>query len=210
MRSDISRFALIAGAVLGVAAIAGAAGGSRRRGSAVDSSAVEASLQVVTPPDPPRGRRFRRRSTLLAVLALGVIGAGVAVAAWNVTGSGSGYAKAGSASALTIEDATASTVADLYPGATGAAKLKVTNPNLFGVRITTVTGAGAITSDKGASCDAATGVAFTNLTGQTLDVAAGAMQTFTLAGAVAMSNASDDACQGAVFTIPVSVSGVSN
>ena len=33
--------------------------------------------------------------------------------------------------------------------------------------------------------------------------------TFTLSGAVAMSNASDSTCQGAVFTIPVSLSGAS-
>jgi hypothetical protein len=210
MRSDISRIALVAGAVLGVAAIASAGGSPRRRPIASDAPAAEPSLPSVAQLEAPRGRRVKRRWLLLAVLMLGAIAAGVGVAAWNVSGSGSGYAKAGSATGLTIGDASASTVADLYPGVSGAAKLKVTNPNAFGVRITTVTGTGVITSDKGAACNAATGVSFTNQTGLTLDVAAGATQTFTLAGAVAMSNASDNSCQGAVFTIPVSVSGVSN
>jgi hypothetical protein len=75
---------------------------------------------------------------------------GIIVAAWSTSGSGNGYAKAGSASALTIGDASASTSADLYPGATGAVKLKVTNPNSFPVRITAVSkqAAGSITSDK--------------------------------------------------------------
>jgi hypothetical protein len=73
-----------------------------------------------------------------------------------------------------------------------------------------VTGAGTITSDKGAACNASTGVTFTNQTGLTLDVPASTSETFTLGNSVAMSNASDNSCQGAVFTVPVSLSGASN
>jgi hypothetical protein len=73
-----------------------------------------------------------------------------------------------------------------------------------------VSGAGTITSDKGAACDASTGVTFTNQSGLTLDVPASTSATFTLSGSVAMSNASDNSCQGAVFTVPVSLSGASN
>jgi hypothetical protein len=147
---------------------------------------------------------------LAAIAALAV--SGIIVAAWSTSGSGNGYAKAGSASALTIGDASASTSADLYPGATGAVKLKVTNPNSFPVRITAVSkqAAGSITSDKGAACNASTGVTFTDQSGLTLDLAAGATSTFTLSGAVSMSNASDNSCQGAIFTIPVDVTAVSN
>lgn len=147
---------------------------------------------------------------LAAIAALAVTG--IIVAAWSTSGSGNGYAKAGSASALTIGDASASTSADLYPGATGAVNLKVTNPNSFPVRITAVSkqAAGSITSDKGAACNASTGVTFTDQSGLTLDLAAGATSTFTLSGAVSMSNASDNSCQGAIFTIPVDVTAVSN
>jgi hypothetical protein len=152
----------------------------------------------------------RKKVALVSVLGTACIAAGIAWAAWNVGGSGSGYAKAGSASALTLGDATGSTTADLYPGATGSVKVSITNPNSFPVRVTDVTGNGTITSDKGAACNAATGVAFANQTGLTLDLAAGATSTFTLGSAVTMSNSSDNSCQGAVFTIPVSVSGTSN
>jgi hypothetical protein len=110
-----------------------------------------------------------------------------------------------------IGDASASTTADLYPGATGSVKLAVTNNNSFPVRVTAVTKqAGAITSDKGAACNAATGVTFTNQSGLTLDVGANASATFNLPSAVSMTNASDNTCQGAVFSIPVDVTGVSN
>jgi hypothetical protein len=153
----------------------------------------------------------RKLFVALAALAA-LIGAGILFAAWSTSGSGNGYAKAGSASALTIGDASASTSADLYPGATGAVKLKVTNPNSFPVRITAVAKqtSGSISSDKGAACNAATGLTFTDQSGLTLDVAAGATSTFTLSGAVAMSNASDNTCQGAIFTIPVDVTAISN
>src|ERR1041385_7638321 len=101
---------------------------------------------------------------------------GAIYAAWSTSGSGNGYAKAGTASALTIGDASASTSADLYPGASGAVKLKVTNPNSFPVRITAVAKqtSGSIISDKGAACNASTGVTFTDQSGLTLDLAAGA------------------------------------
>jgi hypothetical protein len=147
---------------------------------------------------------------LAAITALVVTG--LLVAAWSTGGSGNGYAKAGTASALALNDASASTVADLYPGSNGAVKLSVTNPNPFPVRITAVTkqAAGTITSDKGAACNASTGVTFTNQTGLALDLAANGTSTFTLSGAVSMSNASDNSCQGAVFTIPVDVTAASN
>jgi hypothetical protein len=156
--------------------------------------------------------RLSRKLFVVVIALAALVVSGVLYAAWSTTGSGNGYAKAGTASALTIGDASASTTADLYPGGTGAVKLKVTNPNPFAVRVTTVTKqtGGTITSDKGAACNASTGVTFTDQTGLALDVAAGATSTFTLSGAVSMSNASDNTCQGAIFTIPVDVTGASN
>lgn len=152
----------------------------------------------------------RKLVFVLAAIVVLVLSS-IVLAAWSTSGSGTGYAKAGTASALVIGDASASTTADLYPGATGSVKLAVTNNNNFPVRVTAVTKqAGAITSDKGAACNAATGVTFTNQTGLTLDLAANSTQTFTLANAVSMTNASDNTCQGAVFSIPVDVTGISN
>lgn len=157
------------------------------------------------------GNRKRRLFVALGVGVAAVTVAGIAIAAWAVTGSGTGYAKAGTSSALTLSDATASTSADLYPGSSGAVKLKVSNPNPFPVRITAVAGNGAITSDKGAACDASTGVSFANQSGLTLDLAANETNhVFTLAASVSMTNASDNSCQGAVFSVPVSVTAASN
>ena len=156
-------------------------------------------------------RRFFRKSLVTSLLLGVVLAAAVAFAAWTATGSGSGYAKATSAQALTTVDVSASTTADLYPGnSDGDVLLRVSNPNPYPVRVTSVTGNGAITSDKGAACNMSTGVTFDDQTGLSLDVAASSAASFTLDGAANMSNASANACQGAVFTIPVSLSGQSN
>jgi hypothetical protein len=155
--------------------------------------------------------KIPRKAFVVLALLLSAVAASAVIAAWVTNGSGPGYAKAQTASNLTLSDASASTTADLYPGATGSVKLKVTNPNPFPVRITAVAKqASAISSDKGAACDASTGVTFSDQTGLALDVAAGATTTLTLANAISMSNASDNSCQGAVFTIPVNVTGASN
>ncbi len=147
----------------------------------------------------------RKLAFALSVLSI-VVAAAVTFGSWSLSGNGNAYTKAVTPANLTLNDASASTVAQLYPGGSGDVKVSVTNPNAFGVTITTVTGIGTITSDKGAACDASTGVTYTNQSGLSLSLAAGASQIFTLTGAAAMSNASVDACKGAIFTIPVSVS----
>ena len=106
-------------------------------------------------------------------------------------------------------DVSASTTATLFPSGTGNVLLRINNPNPYPVTVTTVTGSGAVTSTVPA-CNLATGVTFSNQTGLSLVVPASSAATFTLTGAAAMSNASDNSCQGAVFTIPVTLSGASS
>jgi len=150
-----------------------------------------------------------RLALALSALTITVSG-GMTFGSWTVASSpGSGYAKALSAVDLTVLDASTSATAQLYPGGTGDLYLHVTNSNPFPVTITAVTGAGTITSDKGAACNASTGVSFTSTSGLSQSVAAGATVSFSLVGKVAMSNASDTTCQGAVFTIPVTLAATS-
>jgi len=152
----------------------------------------------------------RARLTVALALVAAVIAGGVTFGSWAVgSDPGNGYAKATSSQNLTLSDASGATVAQLYPGGNGDVKVKITNPNLFAVTVTSVKGAGAITSDKGAACDASTGVTYTDQSSLSLGLAAGATSTFTLVGAAHMSDASDTSCQGAVFTIPVTLTATS-
>ena len=154
---------------------------------------------------------FTKRRTIGAGLTLvALAAAGLVYAAWTTSGSGSGYAKAQSAQQLTTVDVSASTAATLYPGASGDVQIRISNPNSYPVRVTSVTGNGAITADAGHPGCVTTGVTFTNQTGLTLDVDANDTLATTLTGAASMSNASVDGCKGATFTIPVSLTGASN
>ena len=160
-----------------------------------------------------------RAKALGAAVAFAVIGiVGLVLAAWTTSGSGSGYAKAGTSAALSTVDASASTTASLYPGTNGNVKITVSNPNPFPVRVTGVSLDGTnadITADAGHSDCTTTGVSFTDQSGLTVDVPAKSGDTngeaaATLTDAASMSNASLNACQGATFTIPVTLTGASN
>jgi hypothetical protein len=147
-------------------------------------------------------------------IVLGVaLASSIAFAAWTATGSGAGYTQATNASPLTTVDVSASTAAQLYPGGTSDVKISISNPNPYPVLVTSVSGSGlpgSITSDKVGCSGAGTGVSFTDQTGLSIAVAAGGTTNFTFTGAAAMSNSSANACQGATFTIPVTLSGASN
>ena len=154
-----------------------------------------------------------RKVVLLGAAGVAVAAVGIGVAAWQTSGTGSGFAQATTAQGLTtapIDGGAAFTTGLLYPGAIGNVRISITNPNPFPVRITSIARTGAITSDKGPACDASTGVTFTDQTNPAnMAVAAESTSTFTLANAVRMDNTSANECQGARFTIPVTITGVS-
>lgn len=143
----------------------------------------------------------------ITLLVLGVVG--LVYAAWTNNSNGDGYAQAIDGQGVTF--AAATTTAQLYPGGSGDVKLALTNPNPYDVDVTKVERtASATTSDKGAACDAATGVTVEDDTGLAFSIAAGATQTLTLTNKAHMNNTSDTTCQGAKFTIPVKVTSVSD
>jgi hypothetical protein len=152
----------------------------------------------------------------VTVLVLGVVG--FVYAAWTSSGSGSGYAQAGTAQSLTTSDVSGSAFThNLYPGTSGDLNIKINNPNSYPVTVTSITSNGVIQADGthqtagcGTATDASTtGVTFPNPGTQSISVAPSGSTTTTLTNKVSMSNASDNACQGATFTIPVSISGQS-
>jgi hypothetical protein len=153
-------------------------------------------------------RRITIAGAFLTILLLG----GVVFAAWVVTGTGSGYSKARTASTLTTSDVAATTTSQLYPGASGDVKVRINNPNPFPVSVTRIDPNGAVDSDNAGCTDVggdpakATGVSFAVQTPSSGNVVpAGGSLDMTLANAVSMDNTSVNACQGAIFTIPVSL-----
>jgi hypothetical protein len=158
-----------------------------------------------------RNRRLRR--LLVAATAIAMLG-GVSLvyAAWLTEGSGSGYAKAGEAQDLSTVDVSASVTTlpnQLYPGADGDVAIEIDNPNEFPVRVTSIAANGDITASGGIGTCTTTGVTFDSPQTGPIDVAANDSARTTFTNAAHMSNASENGCQNATFTIPVTLTGSS-
>jgi len=152
---------------------------------------------------------MRLRSLLLIVPAVCLVvglASGAAYAYFSSSGKGTGSASTGSMQTVTISSATATPTSPLQPGGTGDVTLEVTNPNNFPVTLVSVTGSGTITADSGHPGCTTTGVTFTNQTSLNTSISADSTATIDLPGAAAMSTASSAGCQGATFSIPVTIS----
>lgn len=168
---------------------------------------------------------MKLRKRILAFFAAGaaVSVGSIAGAAWVASGTGSGYAKATSAEALTTLGLEVETVlaAELYPGGETDLVVHIDNTNDYPVTITSISQDDGTTeapkyviSDQGTACTDATSANPTGVSfeGGTVDwdVPANESATFTLTDVVSMSNDSANGCQGATFTIPVALAGASN
>jgi len=155
----------------------------------------------------------KRRLIFAAVAVMALVIVSLGYAAWTSAGNGTGVAKASTAQPLTTVAATAS--AGLYPGATAALSLQVSNPNPYPVTVTDVTGNGSITADAshstcGQDATHPTGVTYADQHNLSIAVPANGTTSVSVSNSVHMSNASDNSCQGATFTIPVSLTGASS
>jgi hypothetical protein len=128
-----------------------------------------------------------------------------AAAYFTSTGSGSGSGSAGTLAPVTASGAV---VSNLIPdNSPHDVTLTVTNPNSYAVTLKSVIGNGTITPDSPAhsGCNPA-GVWFTDQTGLSQSIPGGNVPTpVTLTNAAKMDTTSVDACQGATFTIPVTI-----
>lgn len=149
---------------------------------------------------------FPRRVLMVAFGAGTALALGVAVAMWSQTGTGSGSAKALDAAPSVVTAGTAT--ADLYPGFTqGDVYFKVTNPNPYPVRFTSMT-AGTVTSSDPTNCPASN-VTVAGKTGLTIDIPANTSTAVdsTIADVVSMASGAPDGCQGKTFTVAVTLTG---
>lgn len=158
----------------------------------------------------------KKRSLVTVTVVLVVLGAvGLVYAQWLASGNGQGFAKAGKAASLSTLDVSARVSTSsgvLYPGASGDVLIQVHNPNPYPVTVTKVsTGTGAVTASGGTGTCTTSGVSLNSPQSVSIEVPAeGDSAEEVLAGAAQMSNSSDDGCQGATFTIPVELTGVSS
>ena len=152
----------------------------------------------------------RKIAAALGVMTAFLLSCGIAAAAWTSGGTGTATATAGTASALTTTTADAVTTGLLFPGgAAGNAVIKIANPNPYPVTVTGIAGSGTVTASGGAGTCTTTGVSFTAPSSVSIAIAANGSATHTMTGAVTMNSTSENGCQGATFSIPVTITGVS-
>lgn len=142
-------------------------------------------------------------ATGAVVALLAVAGSGAAYAYWAGTGTGAGSASTGTMTiAANVLAGSDQPTGSLIPGRSSDAVVSITNPNGFPVTLYSVAGRGAVTASNGC---APTGVTFLSQSGLTISIPTGATQLVHLNAAVAMDSTSANACQGATFSIPVTV-----
>ncbi len=141
--------------------------------------------------------------TLCAVVGLA---SGAAYAYFTASGTGTGSASVGAVQTVTISSATVSPSTPLVPGGSGDVTLEVTNPDGAAVTLVSVVGTGGtVTADSGHPGCTTTGVTFTSQTGLSAVIQPGTTAPIDLPGAASMSTASSPGCQGATFSIPVTI-----
>ena len=154
----------------------------------------------------------KKASVIAAAIAIVCI-AGAAFAAWTASGSGNGTAQARTSIALATVAVPASG-ASLYPGADARVTVRVTNDNDYPVRITDVAfGSAAATTTswraRRVSDGRRRGTAVHGPDRPRARRCGTRTATFDVDG-VHMGTGAANGCQGATFTIPVTLTGVSN
>ncbi|GGL04676.1 hypothetical protein [Mangrovihabitans endophyticus] len=162
-------------------------------------------------------RKLTKRSTAIAAsVAVAVGAAGVAWAAWSLTGSGDAQAKADTVKSLKVTSA-GLPPGGLTPGNATAVLLTVENKNPFPVRITSIT-LSSLKSGK-SGCEAGDNVDIVNSAPLPTDAAkvtvpAGteenpATAKITWDGPLKMRPDPANACQGAPFSFNVNLNAIS-
>ena len=155
-------------------------------------------------------RAGRRTTTAIVAVVLLAASAGAASAYWLTAGSGAGAAPAGDLQALTTQALVqpAAGQQSLAPGGTADAVIRVANPNAYPVQLYSVAASGPAAADAGHPQCVTTGVSFQNpgapLT-PTVTIPANSSQTVSLPGTVSMDLSSDTGCQGALFSLPLTL-----
>lgn len=163
---------------------------------------------VRSPRTPNTGRLARTAAATVALCILG--GAGSAYAYWATSGIGSGSATNGTMQTVTVDALIPGDTlqTSLVPGGTADVLLRATNPNAHAVTIYGIAASGPVTADAGRPGCTTTGVTFTPpVTPLTpaVTIQPNTSIQLTLQGAASMSAASPSACQGAQFTVPVTM-----
>ena len=144
---------------------------------------------------------MRKRTAVIAAVAVLAVGGGVAYAAWSSTGAGSGSVASTTSLNSTIDPVAGA--GGLYPGRTVSFSVTINNPNGYPVKVTSIS-AGSSALAGTCAAGTVTSAAVSNPDGT---INPGASGTYVLQAT--MSADAADACQGQSFTLPLTASLIS-
>ena len=155
-------------------------------------------------------RRLAAKTAAATVALCIATGAGAAYAYWASTGAGTGAATNGTMATVTVEALVAgdSPQGTLVPGGTADVAVRAQNPNNFPVKVYAIRGNGAATADANHPGCTTTGVTFVDPAAPlapTVTIPANSSVLIALPAAASMSTASSSGCQGATFSLPVTL-----
>lgn len=158
---------------------------------------------------PKSSRRLAARTAAATVLCLAT-GAGGAYAYWATAGAGSGAASNGTMATVTVEALVAgdSPQNTLVPGGTADVAVRAQNPNPYAVQVYAIRSNGDATADVNHPACITTGVTFLEPAAPlapAVSIPANSSALIMLPDAAAMSTASSSGCQGATFSLPVTL-----
>lgn len=160
--------------------------------------------------------RFKPRTRTLLVAVLGTvaalvlaIGGGAAYGYFTAHGSGTGSARTSTMGTVTITATAGSPSTPLLPNLKGDLAFNVQNNGSVPVSITSISlkSGGSITDGSGcmsADSSAVTLITPTNLP-YSITATNGGSQSVDLANAVKMDSAAPNTCQGATFSVPITI-----
>jgi hypothetical protein len=128
---------------------------------------------------------------------------GTAYGLWQAAGTGGASSTSGTAQNVTVGTTITGTLSPGGPSRDLA--VSITNPNAQAITVTAIALNGAVTAGGGVGSCATTGVNVALPSSISFAVPATSSRTYTATGAVTMSTASESGCQGATFTIPLTV-----
>ncbi|MET9632642.1 hypothetical protein ABZX92_34830 [Lentzea sp. NPDC006480] len=144
---------------------------------------------------------MRKRTAVIAAVAVVAIGGGVAYAAWSSTGSGSGTVSSTTSQNSSITPVSGS---GLYPGVTVDAVVSINNPNDYAVKVNSIADS---SSSVNGTCAAGTVTTTSATTDFSPVIAAHGTQNYTLKAK--MNADASDGCKSITFTVPLNAQLVS-
>ncbi|MET9230405.1 hypothetical protein [Lentzea sp. NPDC003310] len=145
---------------------------------------------------------MRKRTAVIAAVAIVAVGGGIAYAAWSSTGAGTGSVTSTKELSSNITPVSGE---GLYPGKTVSFVVEIDNPNAYPVQVTSISAGSSLLTEGGCVAGTVTSTASAANPGGVIQPSQKGSYTLQ---ATMSANAADN-CKSQTFTVPLTATLVS-